>query len=199
MGISQALLSHYEKGIRECGLDFLVKIADFYGVTTDFLLGHTVESVNEKQEELIHINRNMPMITKYRRNLNAGIDVIFDILSRCKNVPLSNSAYNFLSLSVYQTFRMIYSSNSSVPDEPFTISRHIYCALNNASLIVSSSQMADSTTDKSSEELTTLNLSCSEMKEKYEKKWHGTQKLLTTAEQFMNNLSFDKSNNEDRG
>ena len=23
MGISQALLSHYEKGIRECGLDFL--------------------------------------------------------------------------------------------------------------------------------------------------------------------------------
>ena len=25
LGISQALLSHYEKGIRECGLDFLVK------------------------------------------------------------------------------------------------------------------------------------------------------------------------------
>ena len=29
LGISQALLSHYEKGIRECGLDFLVKIADY--------------------------------------------------------------------------------------------------------------------------------------------------------------------------
>jgi len=27
--ISQALLSHYEKGIRECGLDFLVRCADF--------------------------------------------------------------------------------------------------------------------------------------------------------------------------
>ena len=25
LGISQALLSHYEKGIRECGLDFVVK------------------------------------------------------------------------------------------------------------------------------------------------------------------------------
>ncbi len=39
LGISQALLSHYEKGIRECGLDFVLKCADFYGVTTDYLLG----------------------------------------------------------------------------------------------------------------------------------------------------------------
>ena len=39
LGISQALLSHYEKGIRECGLDFLVKAAAFYDVSTDYLLG----------------------------------------------------------------------------------------------------------------------------------------------------------------
>ena len=38
LGISQALLSHYEKGIRECGLGFLCSCADFYGVTTDYLL-----------------------------------------------------------------------------------------------------------------------------------------------------------------
>lgn len=39
LGISQALLSHYEKGIRECGLDFIIKCSDYYGVTTDYLLG----------------------------------------------------------------------------------------------------------------------------------------------------------------
>lgn len=39
LGISQALLSHYEKGIRECGLDFVIKCAEYYGVTTDYLLG----------------------------------------------------------------------------------------------------------------------------------------------------------------
>ena len=39
LGISQALLSHYEKGVRECGLDFVVKCAEFYNVTTDYLLG----------------------------------------------------------------------------------------------------------------------------------------------------------------
>ena len=39
LGISQALLSHYEKGIRECGLDFIIKCSEYYGVTTDYLLG----------------------------------------------------------------------------------------------------------------------------------------------------------------
>ncbi len=39
LGISQALLSHYEKGIRECGLDFVIKCSNYYGVTADYLLG----------------------------------------------------------------------------------------------------------------------------------------------------------------
>ena len=38
LGVSQALLSHYENGIRECGLDFLCRAADYYNVTTDYLL-----------------------------------------------------------------------------------------------------------------------------------------------------------------
>ncbi|MBR2338268.1 MAG: helix-turn-helix transcriptional regulator, partial [Clostridia bacterium] len=41
--ISQALLSHYEKGIRECGLEFVVRAADFYGVSCDYLLGRTAD------------------------------------------------------------------------------------------------------------------------------------------------------------
>ncbi len=41
LGVSQALLSHYEKGIRECHLDFVQKAADYYGVTADYLLGIT--------------------------------------------------------------------------------------------------------------------------------------------------------------
>ncbi len=39
LGVSQALLSHYEKGVRECGLEFVLKCADYFGVTTDYLLG----------------------------------------------------------------------------------------------------------------------------------------------------------------
>ena len=39
LGVSQAVLSHYEKGIRECGLDFLVKLSELYNCSTDYLLG----------------------------------------------------------------------------------------------------------------------------------------------------------------
>ena len=42
LGISQALLSHYENGAREPGLVFVVKACDFYNVSADFLLGRTL-------------------------------------------------------------------------------------------------------------------------------------------------------------
>lgn len=41
LNTSQALLSHYENGVRECGLDFVVRAARFYGVTCDYLLGNS--------------------------------------------------------------------------------------------------------------------------------------------------------------
>lgn len=39
--VSQALLSHYENGVRECGLSFVVRAAEYYGVSTDYLLGRS--------------------------------------------------------------------------------------------------------------------------------------------------------------
>ena len=43
LGISQAVLSHYENGAREPKLEFVVKACDYYGVTSDYLLGRTKE------------------------------------------------------------------------------------------------------------------------------------------------------------
>lgn len=42
--ISQALLSHYENGIREPGLDFVCRACDYYGVSADYLLGRVADS-----------------------------------------------------------------------------------------------------------------------------------------------------------
>ena len=39
LDISQALLSHYEHGVREPRLEFIVKAGEYYGVSTDYLLG----------------------------------------------------------------------------------------------------------------------------------------------------------------
>lgn len=41
--VSQALLSHYENGIREPGLAFVSRACDYYQVSADYLLGRTGE------------------------------------------------------------------------------------------------------------------------------------------------------------
>ena len=41
LGVSQALLSHYENGLREPGLSFVVRACDYYGTSADYLLGRT--------------------------------------------------------------------------------------------------------------------------------------------------------------
>ena len=39
LGISQALLSHYENGIREPRLEFVIRACDYYQVSADRILG----------------------------------------------------------------------------------------------------------------------------------------------------------------
>lgn len=46
MQISQALLSHYENGVREPRLDFVVRACAYYGVSADYMLGRTEEKGN---------------------------------------------------------------------------------------------------------------------------------------------------------
>ena len=41
--ISLALLSHYENGIREPGLAFVVRACDYYQVSADYLLGRLTD------------------------------------------------------------------------------------------------------------------------------------------------------------
>ena len=46
LGISQRTYSHYENGTRKLPLDILIALAEYYGFSTDYLLGRT------KQKEL---------------------------------------------------------------------------------------------------------------------------------------------------
>ena len=51
LGISQALLSHYEKGAREPGLDFVVRACNYYGVSADYLLGRSDRRAGNDEAE----------------------------------------------------------------------------------------------------------------------------------------------------
>ena len=45
LGVSQALLSHYENGAREPKLEFVVRVCDYYEVTADYLLGRSKDNL----------------------------------------------------------------------------------------------------------------------------------------------------------
>ncbi len=63
LGVSQALLSHYEKGIRECGLDFLCRASSFYDVSTDYLLGLTD---NKMMSDALFVEHEIPQDSEVR-------------------------------------------------------------------------------------------------------------------------------------
>lgn len=110
LGISQALLSHYERGIRECGLDFLIKAADYYGVSCDYLLGHdTCPFTDKNSDDTIH--------TSPQRLLACVLDIVNDLICRLQNEELKTEVQNFLYLSVYRIIRILcqlYSVDESI-------------------------------------------------------------------------------------
>jgi len=47
LGVSQALLSHYENSAREPKLDFVVRACNYYDVSADYILGRTSSRKDE--------------------------------------------------------------------------------------------------------------------------------------------------------
>lgn len=143
LGISQALLSHYEKGIRECGLDFLVKAADYFEVSCDYLLGRTVQrrlaSVSAddlpESDEIRHLKGNMINQINKKLIMNTTT-VIFDLLAQIGSKRLTNAVSNYLMSAEYQIFRTIYSAQEQNSQTMFSIDRNRYKNLNSASMLI---------------------------------------------------------------
>lgn len=105
LGVSQALLSHYEKGIRECGLDFLRRACDFYDVTADYMLGlsdnrHGLNDIYTKSElptdSEIRIKTLFRALVSLSEKLSASGDTAGNRLSE----EMLLSVYRFALLSV---------------------------------------------------------------------------------------------------
>lgn len=137
LGISQPLLSHYEKGIRECGLDFLVKAADYYEVSCDYLLGRTanktggqivISDIPEDDSSILSFNDNKSgLITALNKKLIFNsLNIIFDILEKLNNKGLTTECSNHLMAVIYSMFRTLYSSNPRNSQNMFSVAEHIY-------------------------------------------------------------------------
>lgn len=163
--ISQALLSHYEKGIRECGLDFVVKIADYYGVSCDYLLGRTphrsgatisVEDIPEPdsvgRENVLHGKGGSLLPVLNKKLIANSLNIIYGILQKCGSKSLTAEISAYLNLSVYKVFRMLYSANPKNPQGLFSVSLRQSAgrssaaqeiALSNASCLLSGERLDD--------------------------------------------------------
>ena len=118
LGISQAQLSHYEKGIRECGLDFVVQVADYYGVSCDYLLGRSAERNGQTitVEELPDaggstsgsVYHGSVLPTMYKKLIENSLDILFDRLDRCKDKRIVVPVSRYLMLAVYRMFRLLH-------------------------------------------------------------------------------------------
>lgn len=142
LGVSQALLSHYEKGIRECGLDFVVKTAEFYNVSTDYLLGRspnrtgatiTVDDLPESDAAVKDPKLQGSMLPVLNKKLiGNSLNVIFSLLQECGSKPLTTEVSAYLSAGVYKAFRILYSANSKNPQGMFAVSPKLYDGLADA-------------------------------------------------------------------
>lgn len=105
LGVSQALLSHYEKGIRECGLDFLKKACDYYDVTSDYLLGltdsrHGFNDIYNKHEVTTDAEVRIKTILRAMVSLAEHLSASGDGAENRLREEMLLSVYRFALLSV---------------------------------------------------------------------------------------------------
>ena len=132
LGVAQALLSHYEKGKRECGLEFLIKAANYYKVSTDYLLGRSPVSSgavisnddiedSEAADKARNLSADELSAAFAKKLVTNSIDVIYSLLAKSKNAQLTDKVYNIFAFSIYKVFRIIYKTNPSNDKNIFKI------------------------------------------------------------------------------
>lgn len=79
IGISFGTYRNYEQGLREPNNEILCKLADYFGVTTDYLLGREPADPAEdklSQDESSLIDRYRSMTDEHKRFIDAATMVV---------------------------------------------------------------------------------------------------------------------------
>lgn len=149
LGISQALLSHYEKGIRKPGLEFLVHCADYYDVSCDYLLGRspdpqgailTVQDLPENDSERGNQGVESVLTQLHKKLLANSQSVLFDLLAKVGHKGLTGDVASYLMLACYRMFRIVYSSNPKNSPAMFGVPEQAYSAYTDATMQILEAQ-----------------------------------------------------------
>ena len=116
LGISQALLSHYENGIREPGLNFVTRACDYYNVSADFMLGRTLsrdgaiivsEELYDASQEKGSLKGSIMATLQKKLVVNTAC-LLFDVLGAMGDRAAITAAGSYLSDALYQLLRLLY-------------------------------------------------------------------------------------------
>ena len=125
LGISQALLSHYEKGIRECGLDFVMKAAKVFNVSSDYLLGLTDRLPADSADAAIYNElAKKPKLYLGRNTLQNATDLLYSITARFGNPKMYSDLNNMLYSNVYMALQMFNQATAGESDDLFGLSHN---------------------------------------------------------------------------
>lgn len=124
LGISQALLSHYENGIREPGLAFVSRVCDFYHVSADFLLGRSASRDGSMidSEELYDGStekgtlRGSILATLQKKLAVNTTGLLFDLLGRTNDREAITAAGDCLGAVLYDLLRRLYRRSGGNED-----------------------------------------------------------------------------------
>lgn len=116
LGVSQALLSHYENGVREPGLEFVRRACDYYHISADYLLGRTlskdggmieVEAVYDSSDEKETLRGNITATLQKKLVVNSA-NLLFELLGRTGNREAVLAAGSYLDGALYQLYRTLH-------------------------------------------------------------------------------------------
>lgn len=123
LGISQALLSHYENGVREPRFDFVVRACDYYGVSADYFFGRTKEKTYDDKVFFPCSD------TSLHEPLTALSELISGLENK-KNADISSAAAGCLSV-----FFSNMLSDLNDPNAPYSPERDAKLKLAQAALL----------------------------------------------------------------
>ena len=138
-------MSHYEKGIRECGLDFVVRVADFYGVSCDYLLGRSpdrsgltlsVEEIPNPETAKDGVFHGSVLPTFNKKLISNSLNILYDKLNSCPDKGLVSEISAYLMIAVYKMFRLLYNAGPKNASSLFGVRKSVYSGYADAAMHV---------------------------------------------------------------
>ena len=125
LGVSQALLSHYENGIREPGLAFVSKVCDYYHVSADYMLGRTLARDGSMltAEEILNaaepsnVLQGSVLATLRGKLITSASGVLFGLLGKLGDKDAINAAADSLGCHIYLLYRLLHPALAKLSRE----------------------------------------------------------------------------------